>query len=69
MPLRRAILDLGVGLWHQDPAARAYAAGLRERGKPGKVIACALGRRANKIAFAMVRDQTLYDPTRWTSEE
>ena len=69
VPLRRAILDLGVGLWHQDPAARAYAAGLRERGKPGKVIACALGRRANKIAFAMVRDQTLYDPTRWTSEE
>jgi transposase len=69
VPLRRAILDLGVGLWHQDPAARGYAAGLRERGKPGAVIACALGRRANKIAFAMVRDQTLYDPACWTPKE
>lgn len=69
VPLRRAILDLGVGLWHCDPAARAYAAGLRERDKPGAIIACALGRRANKIAFAMVRDQTVYDPACWTTKE
>jgi transposase len=69
VPLRRAILDLGVGLWHCDPAARGYAAGLRERGKPGAIITCALGRRANKIAFAMVRDQTLYDPACWTMKE
>ncbi|QBI21834.1 IS110 family transposase [Egibacter rhizosphaerae] len=69
VPLRRAILDLGVGLWHQDPAARRYAAGLRERGKPGAIIATALARRANKIAFAMVRDQTLYDPACWASKE
>jgi transposase len=67
--LRRALLDLGMGLWQRDPAARAYAAGLRERGKPGAIIACALARRANKIAFAMVRDQTVYDPTRWTTTE
>jgi transposase len=64
--LRRALIDLGIGLWHRDPAARAYAARLRERGKPGAVIACALAYRANKIAFAMVRDQTRYDSTRWT---
>ena len=67
--LRRALLDLGVGLWHRDSAARAYAAGLRERGKPGGIIATALARRANKIAFAMVRDQSLYDPTVWQREE
>jgi transposase len=67
--LRRALLDLGVGLWHRDPAARAYATCLRERGKPGGVIATALARRANKIAFAMVRDQTHYDPTMWRREE
>lgn len=66
--MRKAILDLGVGLWHQDPAARRYAAGLRERGKPGGIIGCALGRRANKIAFAMVRDQQPYDPDVWTLE-
>jgi transposase len=69
VPLRRAILDLGVGLWHCDPAARGYAAGLRERGKQGEISACALARRANKIAFAMVRDQTLYDPACWTAKE
>lgn len=63
--LRRALIDMGLGLWHRDPAARAYADRLRARGKPGAVIACALAYRANKIAFAMVRDQTAYDPTRW----
>ena len=67
--LRRALLDLGVGLWHCDRPARAYAASLRERGKPGGIIATALARRANKIAFAMVRDQTLYDPSCWPIKE
>jgi transposase len=64
--LRRALLGLGMGLWQQDPAARAYAAALRERGKPGGIIACALAHRAGKIAFAMVRDQAPYDPARWS---
>jgi transposase len=57
VPLRRALLSLGVGLWRCDPAGRAYAAALRARGKPGGVVATALAHRANKIAFAMVRDQ------------
>ena len=65
VPLRRALLDLGIGLWHQDSATRAYADALRQRGKPGRVIACALAHRANKIAYAMVRDQKPYDPARW----
>ncbi len=64
--LRRALIDLGIGLWHSEPAAKAYAATLRSRGKHGGVIACALANRANRIAFAMVRDHTGYDPTRWT---
>jgi transposase len=64
--LRRALIDLGIGLWHSDPAAKAYAAGLKARGKPGTVIACALAHRANRIAFALVRDHTGYDPGRWT---
>jgi transposase len=63
--LRRALIDLGIGLWHSDPASKTYAAGMRDRGKHGGVIACALANRANRIAFAMVRDQTGYDPTRW----
>ena len=65
VPLRRALLDLGVGLWHRDPAAQIYATRLRERGKPGGIVACALAHRANKIAYAIVRDQKPYDPTRW----
>jgi hypothetical protein len=64
--LRRALIDLGIGLWQCDPAAKTYAAGLKARGKRGGIIACALAHRANRIAFALVRDQTAYDPARWT---
>ena len=63
--LRRALIDLGMGLWHSDPAAQRYAQQLRTRGKHGGVIGCAMARRANKIAYALVRDQAGYDPARW----
>jgi transposase len=63
--LRRALVDLGIGLWHSDPAANRYGKQLRARGKNGGVIACAMAHRANKIAYALVRDQAGYDPTRW----
>lgn len=66
--LRRALIDLGIGLWLNEPAAKAYAASLRARGKKGGVIACALANRANRIAYALVRDQATYDPTRWIQE-
>jgi len=67
--LRRALIDLGVGLWLNDPAARQHATELRARGKKGPVIACAMAHRANRIAFALVRDQADYDPTRWIRED
>jgi transposase len=63
--LRRALIDLGVGLWLCDPAGKAYAAGLKARGKRGGIIACALAHRATRIAHALVRDQRPYDPARW----
>jgi transposase len=63
--LRRALIDLGLGLWLADPAARRYGQMLRARGKTGGVIGCAMAHRANKIAYALVRDQTGYDPARW----
>jgi transposase len=66
--LRRALIDLGIGLWLNDPNAKRYAAGLRARGKKGGVITCALAHRANRIAFALVRDQTSYDPAIWNQE-
>jgi transposase len=67
--LRRALIQLGIGLWLNDPAAKTYATSLRARGKRGGVIACALANRANRIAYALVRDQTCYDPDRWTQED
>ena len=63
--LRRALIDLGIGLWRADPAARRYGQQLRARGKKGGVIGCAMANRANKIAYALVRDQSGYDPGRW----
>jgi len=65
--LRRSLIDLGIGLWHWDAPSRAYAHDLRGRGKPGGIIACALARRANRIAYALVRDQDHYDPHRWAA--
>jgi transposase len=64
--LRRALIDLGVGLWLSDPSAKRYGQTLRKRGKKGGVIACAMANRANRIAYALVRDQAGYDPARWT---
>jgi transposase len=63
--LRRALIDLGIGLWRADAAARRYGQQLRARGKKGGVIGCAMANRANKIAYALVRDQCGYDPDRW----
>lgn len=67
--LRRALIDLGLGLWLTDPAAKAHAAGMKARGKKGGVIACAMAHRANRIAFAMTRDQAAYDPNRWNRKD
>jgi transposase len=64
--LRRALIDLGVGLWLTEPAAKTYALALKARGKHGGIIACALAHRATRIAHALVRDHIGYDPTRWT---
>jgi transposase len=62
--LRGALLELGMGLWLCESGGRTYATSLKARGKPAGIIACALARRATKIAFAMVRDQTPYHPER-----
>lgn len=64
--LRRALIDLGIGLWLTEPAAKAYAGELKSRGKHGGIIGCALAHRATRIAYALVRDHTSYDPARWS---
>ena len=64
--LRPALIDLGMGLWLTEPAAKAYAHALKDRGKHGGIIACALAHRATRIAHALVRDHTGYDSARWS---
>jgi len=64
--LRRALIDLGIGLWLTEPAAKTYAAGLKARGKHGGIIACALAHRATRVAYALVRDRSRYESARWT---
>jgi transposase len=66
VPLRVALVDLGLGLWHKEPVARAAACAMRARGKPGAVVTIAMANRANRIAFAMVRHQQPWDSGRWT---
>lgn len=63
--LREAIIDLGKGLRQGHPDFGRYARELEARGKLPGVVACALGHRANRVAFAMVRDQRPFDPSRW----
>jgi transposase len=67
VPLRCALMDLGIGLWHSEPTAKTYGAQLRARGKPGAIIATAMANRANRIAFAMVRDKSPWEEDRWAS--
>lgn len=59
--LRRARIDLGIGLWHSDAPAKTYALGVRHHGKHGGIIACALSHRATRIVYALVHDHADYD--------
>lgn len=63
--LRQAIIDLGGALRQGHPDFARYADELRARGKHKGVVRCALGQRANRVAFAMMRDQRPFDPARW----
>lgn len=63
--LRTAVVQLGKGLARYDDDFGAYKAALVARHKPRKVVNIAVGRRAHRLAFAMMRDQTVYDPAAW----
>jgi transposase len=63
--LREAIIGLGFALRQGHPDFGRYARSMVARGKRKGVVACALGNRANRVAFAMLRDQRPFDPLRW----
>jgi transposase len=63
--LRQALLQLGLALRTGHEPSAHYARQLQARGKATGVVACALANRANRIAFAMVRDQSPFDSRKW----
>jgi transposase len=65
--LRSAILELGRGLAGHDDDFAAYRQRLRSSGKRPAVAAVAVGHRAHRLAFAMLRSQDSYDPKRWAA--
>jgi transposase len=66
--LREAIIELGKALRMGHPDFRAYAALLKDRGKHNGIVMCALGNRANRVAFAMMREQRPFDDTLWPND-
>jgi transposase len=65
--LRQAIIELGRGLAQHEPDFVDYRHRLLDAGKPASVAAVAVGHRAHRLAFAMLRDQKPYDPARWAT--
>lgn len=63
--LRSAIIELGRGLAGHDEDFAAYRRRLRSSGKRPAVAAVAVGHRAHRLAFAILRSQQPYDAKRW----
>jgi len=64
--LRQAIIELGRGVAQHEPDFMAYRRRLLAAGKVPSVAAVAVGHRAHRLAFAMLRSQQAYDPQRWS---
>jgi transposase len=65
--LRSAIIELGRGLAGHDDDFAAYRRRLRSSGKRPAVAAVAVGHRAHRLAFAMLRSQEPYNAKRWAA--
>ncbi len=63
--LRSAIIELGRGLSQHDAEFAAYRRRLLDSNKPATIAAVAVGHRAHRLAFAMLRAQRPYDSARW----
>lgn len=64
--LRRAMITLGSGIAMHHPDFIAYRRRLLANGKKPMVAAVAVAHRAHRLAFAMIRNQTPFDPDQWT---
>jgi transposase len=63
--LRQAIIALGTGIALHHPDFGAYKRRLVDAGKKPIVATIAVGHRAHRLAFAMLRSQQPYEPSRW----
>jgi len=63
--LRDAIIELGRGLADHHPDFAAYRTRKTSEGKKKSAVSVAVAHRAHRLAFAMVRHQTLFDPDQW----
>lgn len=61
--LRQAILELGKGMGMHHPDFADYRTRLISRGKPRPIAAVAVAHRAHRVAFALMRDGVVFDPT------
>ena len=66
--LREAVIGLGKGLTGHEPDFAAYRRRLIDVEKKAPAVAAvAAGRRAHRLAFAMLASQGPYDPERWSA--
>lgn len=65
--LRHAVIEMGRGLAQHDEHFSAYKRALLARGKRPKVANIAVGHRAHRLAFALIRSQQTYDPGRFAA--
>jgi transposase len=63
--LRQAIIALGIGITLHHPDFAAYKRRLTAAGKKPIVATIAVAHRAHRLAFAILRSQKPYEPTRW----
>ncbi|HEY9679659.1 MAG TPA: IS110 family transposase [Drouetiella sp.] len=60
--LRRALFMAALSAMRHNPQLSEFAKRLKENGKAGKVIVCAVARKLLRTMFAIARSGQLYDP-------
>ena len=60
--LRKALYMPALVAWRHNPPIRAFCQRLKDKGKNGKVIACAAMRKLLHIAFAVLKSGNKFDP-------
>jgi transposase len=62
--LRKALYMCAVVASTHDPAIRAFAQRLRQRGKPAKVVLTAVMRKLLHMVYGILKSESPYDPTK-----